>query len=155
MSNFNATQCFSGTCGLCIGCCGNVPHLGEKSTIDRDLYKFYRVSIDHEYDAYLREMDELKRKNYFTAPDQDSLLPKEYEIGRVYNGEEYTKVKWRLLRKNGGKRCNMGKCKIFHEHTHEYMRSEIFNRIPLYGCGETTLCAVCIRENGVKCLERI
>ena len=157
MSITQASPCFSGACGLCLNCCGSVSLLDThppQSNYARDLYKFSKGSLDKDYDAYWRKMHNLKSNGFFTNPGQDSLLAKEYGIGRYYNGEEYAKTSWKLLSKNDEKRCQMPQCQMFHEHTHEYQR-DMFKNLPLYQSENATLCAVCIRENGVKKVTRL
>jgi len=126
-----------------------------QSNYARDLYKFSKGSLDKDYDAYWRKMHAIKSNGFFTNPEQASLLAKEYGIGRYYNGEEYAKTSWKLLSKNDEKRCQMPQCQMFHEHTHEYQRDAMFKNLPLYQSDNATLCAVCVRENGVKKAPRL
>lgn len=157
MSITQASPCFSGTCGLCLNCCGTIAlHKTppKQSTRAKDLYKFYKGTLDSDYDEYWKKLHYLKKSSYFTTPETDSLLHKEYGISRYYDGEEYAKTSWKLLPSNQGEVCQMPKCQMFHEHTHEYKREPLYTNIPLYQ-SNTTLCAVCIREYGEKWFHRL
>lgn len=153
MSITHSSRCFSGNCGLCIDCCGSVANhvqSSNQSTRAKDLYKFSKGTLDKDYDVYWRNMHKLKIHTYFTTPENESLLAREYGIERFYNDEVYAKTPWKLLTENKGKRCQMPQCQMFHEHTHEFNRNALFQNIPLYQSEHATICALCVRENGSK-----
>ena len=147
--------CFSGTCGLCLNCCGNYqtqrnnPPSNERGT---DLLKFHKSASDGETMAntYWNRLNTLKTANYFTKPSEDSLLCKRFSIERQYNGETYLggKRTLTLLKQNDGKRCMAPSCQILYEDTHEFQKNRLFADIPLYSDKHCVLCALCVRESG-------
>ena len=147
MKNFsNAAPCFSGTCGLCVNCCGSyhaAPVIANGSALEQniDRSKMWKNESETMTQEYWKDLRLVYQKYSYASPEEPGSLPRTLHVD---NGP-FTSKTYHLHQQKHEKVCHMPACQMMHHDMHEHQR-RIYQGVPVYAGTHCTLCYPCIRD---------
>ena len=147
---FHYPSCFSGECGICLNCCGNVSlNNSQKSETmltqrSKTFAKFYRNRAEDDQKEYADNIKSLYKRYDYCGSNDLELLPQRYKLRTMFDRDPTFYTIDKSLTKD---RCHMNCCQINYENTHDHLK-RYMDQIPVYKGPHCTLCLSCANNLG-------
>jgi hypothetical protein len=140
-------ECFSGECGNCQSCCGNVQEEADnhpenyKRSIDTK--KLYNKRMNEITDDYWKKMIDVTRKLGYKNPEENGRIRKKIMINENAYFKLYDKDNKHDMC------CHSPLCLAIYQNAHEYEKKKKYSILPIYINQETTKkqCYLCLSNN--------
>lgn len=146
LSKYNQT-CFSGDCGMCKQCLGNIHEKDTESEIIDSFPIFYKDQIKDISKNYWEDCNQLLKKKEYFNPKDKGYIHNKFKIDTVYGKLDYC-----LIEDFHNHKCQDLMCQLIYNDTHEYLRKKLYSKLPIYERSDKLnyLCYPCIMKQGYK-----
>jgi len=142
-----ASECFSGECGFCHGCCSNEQEEKDQNPdnylLAIDTKKLYGKRLNEITDEYWLRMIKNTKKVGYKNPEENGRIRKNIVINENSKFELYeVNNKHNLC-------CHSPMCLAMYENAHDYEKKNKYSVLPIYVNKETMKkqCYLCLQNN--------